>query len=311
MLVFAGLPWLVRQGRPVSLRLHRWRAMIVIWLLRGSGIIDACNARTWMAGESARNDRLDETLFEGRIMVVCRARKGFTLIELLVVIAIIALLVSILLPSLKTAQELARRAICSTQLKSMGMGHNMYAHDFNESIVPQYLYYTTMCFNGAASRDTIMGIGVFMWMGYVNQGGVFQCPSDASRGIAAPLSLYTTESTVTNNSVVMVSYTMQPTRRSFNDTDRPRAVHKMSLPPLWQDTRSYPYALISDFFDYRYAWNHPRAHNNGYNVLYIDSHVSFVADDGVDPMDISWDGLGNPNGTGPCLYQPWSYFESN
>lgn len=243
-------------------------------------------------------------------MVLCRARKGFTLIELLVVIAIIALLVSILLPSLKSAQELARRAICGTQLKSMGMGHNMYASDFNESIVPQYLYYTTMCLNGAVSRDTIMGIGVFMWMGYVEQGGVFQCPSDTARGIASELARYTTESTLTNNSVVMVSYTMQPTRRSFGDTDRYAAVHKMSLPPAWPQYRSYPYALISDFWDYRYTWNHQRAHD-GYNVSYIDAHVSFIADGGDDPMDLSWDGLGNPNGSGPCLYQPWLYFESN
>lgn len=49
-----------------------------------------------------------------------KKHKGFTLIELLVVIAIIALLVSILLPSLNRARELAKRTICGTQLKSIG-----------------------------------------------------------------------------------------------------------------------------------------------------------------------------------------------
>lgn len=58
---------------------------------------------------------------------------AFTLIELLVVIAIIALLVSILLPSLQKAKELARRAVCATNLRSIELAVNMYAQDNNEA----------------------------------------------------------------------------------------------------------------------------------------------------------------------------------
>jgi prepilin-type N-terminal cleavage/methylation domain-containing protein len=59
-----------------------------------------------------------------------RARKAsFTLIEVLVVVAIIALLVSILLPSLRAAREQAKRVVCLSNEHQMGLGFGMYSHD--------------------------------------------------------------------------------------------------------------------------------------------------------------------------------------
>lgn len=56
-------------------------------------------------------------------------KKGFTLVELLVVISIIALLMSVLLPTLAKVRAMAQRAVCSTNLASLHKHCLTYAQD--------------------------------------------------------------------------------------------------------------------------------------------------------------------------------------
>jgi prepilin-type N-terminal cleavage/methylation domain-containing protein len=62
---------------------------------------------------------------------------GFTLIELLVVISIIALLLSILLPSLSKAREMAKRIYCSANGRSIGLAYTSFAMD-NDDWLPMF-----------------------------------------------------------------------------------------------------------------------------------------------------------------------------
>ena len=67
-----------------------------------------------------------------------RIKKAFTLIELLVVIAIIALLLSIVIPSVAKAKDYAKRTICMNGLRQTGLGLRLYAEDNDGHVMPNY-----------------------------------------------------------------------------------------------------------------------------------------------------------------------------
>lgn len=58
-------------------------------------------------------------------------KKGFTLIELLVVIAIIALLLSILMPSLHKVKQVAQRTVCGSNQHQVGIAMLAYSEEYN------------------------------------------------------------------------------------------------------------------------------------------------------------------------------------
>src|SRR5262249_40655642 len=106
-------------------------------------------------------------------------KPAFTLIELLVVIAIIALIVSILLPSLSQAREEAKAVKCLAHIRSIGQFTHMYREEEPGGLMlwyrinwdNQYIYpganrFTPWIFGGSLGMSPDPG-GVFNDSGLV------------------------------------------------------------------------------------------------------------------------------------------------
>lgn len=75
-------------------------------------------------------------------------RTAFTLVELLVVVAILALLISLLMPTLARAKEIARKTICMTNMRSMGTGLRFYIEENDQIVAPWYVVRNQKSVNG-------------------------------------------------------------------------------------------------------------------------------------------------------------------
>ena len=101
-------------------------------------------------------------------------RAAFTLIELLVVIAIIALLVSILVPSLQKARELAQRLVCQVQMRHLTMGWRQYADDHEGRLVPPWTGPGAWVDNGNTPEAVTTG-ALFPYAGVLE---MYRCSTD-------------------------------------------------------------------------------------------------------------------------------------
>lgn len=100
-----------------------------------------------------------------------RSHRGFTLIELLVVVAIIALLISILLPSLKRARDQAKTTVCLSNLHQLGLVTTNYVQDFKGSLP---------FFKGLTPPNNAPYLQyhqIFNFINYLKDLKIYRCPS--------------------------------------------------------------------------------------------------------------------------------------
>lgn len=102
-------------------------------------------------------------------------RRAFTLIELLVVIAIIGLLIAIGLPALNKARAGAKRTLCASQLRQVGVGLRQYLNDHKDRL-PHASFMPSLGPSPLQGGRPIFIADVLK--SDVGDPGAFRCPND-------------------------------------------------------------------------------------------------------------------------------------
>lgn len=115
-----------------------------------------------------------------------RRRRGFTLVELLVVVSIIALLISILLPSLRKARDQAKSVKCAANVRQVGQSVSIYLAESNSFYPPSYVYprdpQGSWSNRSDGQNSTSVPYGYMHWSYFLYGSGkvgdeAFECPS--------------------------------------------------------------------------------------------------------------------------------------
>jgi len=194
-------------------------------------------------------------------------KRGFTLIELLVVISIIAILATILLPSLQNAQRLAKRTACASNLRNIGLCWGLYAADENRAVPVITDYWGWGGIKATwLSPTPVENRPIYE---YIESEGLYKCPSDNNRNaINVPLVWRDC-----GTSYAMNYYATHPA--SIGQVQAMEEIEESSKTIWMGDTTIYtPISTTWSGYTGQYSWHSDDDWSS--NVLFADMHVDYT-----------------------------------
>lgn len=201
---------------------------------------------------------------------------GFTLIELLVVIAIIGILMSLLLPALKRARDVAQTRSCGNNLNQFSKMVTMYSMDYDGWALPARIMGVHWCWISALSKGDY---GIKITYGgtpdaYSMSGDTATCPVNKGR-IGGYLVNYQINQNMGRQYATGVT---DIAFKKVSSIERASTFWVFSDAPWADNGASYPYDIYPHS---NIPLSKPGGspvfllHGKGGNVLYLDGHTEW------------------------------------
>ncbi|KKR03203.1 MAG: Type II secretory pathway, pseudopilin PulG [Candidatus Uhrbacteria bacterium GW2011_GWF2_39_13] len=202
----------------------------------------------------------------------------FTLIELLVVISIIAILASLLLPSLQKVKIKSQTIKCANNLKQCGLIFSSYIDDSNGH------FFTYMSGGRMWTRKDYGGLFKADHVDTKNE-KVFLCPGDKNPfgGLNQLYCSFGVNSSIASVEKTFIPKYLYPSKTFiFIDTQ------------LSDSGDAYPVRLDASEDQRAHIYAATPRHSNSANILYLDMHVNNLSDPGNNvprtSADVFWRG---------------------